>query len=168
MRRTDRHWSASVTAGAVSLSGADVDEGPDGAVRFRLGWDLTERTFAAGDYAVGSFHSESVRFQQPQGAIVEHERHTFHLVIVGPGLRVDLAPGVRATVLPGAGVLLGDEIDAGLAGSLSAGVEVEIRPNLWLTIEASGLLLDGSVSTPAGEADLEAGWFLGVGLTLRF
>jgi hypothetical protein len=158
-------WFLSGTAGIAYFSGDNaVDDEPGFVFEARAARELTSGFYVVGSYILGFAQTEVTDINGD----THDDTHTFHIPSVGVGFRADVTPNIYLFVEPRVGGIFGDDVDAGPVAGASAGAEFELSPGLLVHIRLTGLFAETSLQTPAGDADLDGIFSVGVGLTWEF
>jgi hypothetical protein len=157
-------WYFSAGAGVAWFSGdAAVDGDPGFSAQLRLAREMTGDLYVVGSYLVAVATTET---PDPNGGI-DRGDHVLHVPTIGIGVRLEATPAVGIFIEPQVGAIFGDA-DAGPVGGATAGVLFEIQPGLNLRVGFTGLFTDSTLDTPAGNADLNGIFSVGVGLVFEF
>lgn len=158
-------WFFSGTAGIAWFSGDDAVDGEPGfTIEARAARELTSGFYVVGSYILGVAQTQVTDL----AGDIHDDSHLFHIPSIGVGFRAEVTPEIHLFVEPRVGGIFGGDVDAGPVAGASAGAEFELDPGLLIHVRFSGLFAETSLQTPAGDADLDGIFSVGVGLTWEF
>ena len=149
----------SATVGLGFFSGDEAIDDVGFTAELHGSGEITGGLYFAGSYLLA--------FVQTEGFFGEDDTHFLHAPTVGLGYRAEIMPEIHLFIEPRIGVLFGGE-DAAPIGGAAAGAEFQLNPGLLLHARFTGLLTDAEVDTGTFNADLDAIWSVGVGVTFEF
>ena len=156
-------WFLSGTVGMALFTGDEAVEDEAGfTAEFRVARELASDFYAVGSYLLGLASVED-----PSPASDDEDTAVLHIPTLGIGWRPELTPEIHLLLEPRIGVLFGDADTAPVGGG-SVGVEIQLDPGILVNARFTALFTGTDVDTPGDDAELNALWSVGVGMTFEF
>lgn len=152
----------SATAGIAFFSGGEAVEGDAGfSLELRADGEITGGLYAVGSYLLAVARTDTDSFGD------DTETTFLHAPTVGIGYRAEITPEIRLFIEPRIGILLGAE-DVAPIGGAAAGAEFQVQPGFLVHARFTGLFTAAEIDAGDFDADLNAIWSIGVGVTFEF